>query len=155
MVSLMKATYLSPLYRHLIALLLTALLTGCGPESTTASTPVSENTSRPEAADEPTAKQEDLDASSGSKTAAAQYRTIEWIDLMPEDDMNALLSPPEYLAEIEDGSPEDQSESQNPDAISLDSDPTAEQIEKQIGDAIASASDSRYQQALVDRKSVV
>ena len=41
-----------------------------------------------------------------------QYNTIEWIDLLPPDDLEALLNPPEYLAEIEDGSPEDSIQSQ-------------------------------------------
>ncbi len=42
-----------------------------------------------------------------SFAAEAQYNTIEWIDLLPPDDLEALLNPPEYLTEIEDGSPED------------------------------------------------
>lgn len=37
-----------------------------------------------------------------------RYRTIEWVDLLPADDLDALLNPPEMLADIEDGSPEDQ-----------------------------------------------
>lgn len=39
--------------------------------------------------------------------AAGRYNTIEWTDLIPQDDLDALLDPPEYLDEIEDGSPED------------------------------------------------
>ncbi len=35
------------------------------------------------------------------------YRTIEWIDLMPQDDLDALMNPPDYLDEIEDGSDDD------------------------------------------------
>lgn len=43
-----------------------------------------------------------------SATAAdSRYRTIEWIDLMPKEDFDALTNPPEYLNEIEDGAPED------------------------------------------------
>ena len=34
--------------------------------------------------------------------------TIEWTDLMPEADLEALLNPPEYLLNIEEGSAEDQ-----------------------------------------------
>ena len=35
------------------------------------------------------------------------YKTIEWIDLMPQDDSDALMNPPDYLNEIEDGSDDD------------------------------------------------
>ncbi|HMU63712.1 MAG: DUF3299 domain-containing protein [Nitrosomonas sp.] len=58
------------------------------------------------------------------------FKTIEWIDLMPQDDLDALLNPPDYLDEIEDGSEEDQ-------------------LSNQFQTAIAQASDDRYQQALV------
>lgn len=59
-----------------------------------------------------------------------EFKTIEWPDLMPQQDLDALLNPPEYLADIEDGSPEDQ-------------------ISSQISSSIAAAMDDRYQQALV------
>ncbi len=36
------------------------------------------------------------------------YRTIEWIDLIPEEELEALLNPPDYIGDIVDGSPEDQ-----------------------------------------------
>mgnify|MGYP006305182569 FL=1 len=36
------------------------------------------------------------------------YRTIEWTDLIPADDLDALLNPPDALAAIADGSAEDQ-----------------------------------------------
>ncbi|MCP3908901.1 MAG: DUF3299 domain-containing protein [Oceanicoccus sp.] len=49
---------------------------------------------------------------------------------MPQADLDALLNPPEYLANIEDGSAEDQ-------------------ISSQISSSIAAAKDDRYQQALV------
>jgi len=32
------------------------------------------------------------------------YEQIEWIQLMPMDDLEALLNPPEFLADIQDGS---------------------------------------------------
>ena len=66
--------------------------------------------------------------SSGSKPTV--FKTIEWPDLMPQEDLDALLNPPEYLSEIEDGSVEDQ-------------------ISSQISSAIAAAKNDRYQQALV------
>ncbi|MEE2651153.1 MAG: DUF3299 domain-containing protein [Pseudomonadota bacterium] len=60
---------------------------------------------------------------------AKDYRTIEWTDLMPADDLDALLNPPEYLNEIEDGSEEDR-------------------IASQVYSAVKQANDSAYQRAL-------
>ena len=65
----------------------------------------------------------------------AQYNTIEWIDLLPPDDLEALLNPPEYLAEIEDGSPEDS-------------------IQSQLRNKVKANADDRYQQALQSEKIV-
>ena len=62
-----------------------------------------------------------------------EFKEIQWTDLMPKDDLDALLNPPEYLSEIEDGSLEDQ-------------------ISGQIKSSIAAASDDRYQQALVSTR---
>jgi len=39
---------------------------------------------------------------------ALEYKTVEWIDLLPEADLQALLNPPEYLNNIEEGSADDQ-----------------------------------------------
>lgn len=36
-----------------------------------------------------------------------QYQEIEWQDLIPKEDLEALMNPPDYLDEIEDGSSED------------------------------------------------
>ncbi len=59
----------------------------------------------------------------------AEYPLIEWTDLMPADDLEALLNPPDYLNDIVDGSSEDK-------------------IGAAVEQAITSASDARYQQAL-------
>jgi hypothetical protein len=64
------------------------------------------------------------------KLQVSDFTTIEWTDLMPTDDLNALLSPPEYLDDIVDGSPEDQ-------------------MSNQLQATIVAAADDRYQQALV------
>ncbi|WP_217646528.1 DUF3299 domain-containing protein [Nitrosomonas sp. Nm34] len=76
------------------------------------------------------------DAVSGNQTPAHQqaikdapYQTIQWTDLMPQDDLDALLNPPAYLDEIEDGSEEDM-------------------LSTQFMLAMAQASDDRYMQAL-------
>jgi hypothetical protein len=58
------------------------------------------------------------------------YKEIEWANLIPEDDLNALMNPPQELFEIEDGSEEDQ-------------------ISSDLFNALTAANDSRYQQALV------
>lgn len=50
--------------------------------------------------------------SAAAKKPAASYKTIEWTDLIPEDDLEALLAQPDYLDEIEDGSEADQLPSQ-------------------------------------------
>lgn len=71
-----------------------------------------------------------IPASANKAPKPTEFKTIEWPDLMPQEDLDALLNPPEYLADIEDGSPEDK-------------------IGNQSSSAIASAQDDRYQQALV------
>lgn len=38
---------------------------------------------------------------------AADYQNTEWIDLMPESDLAALMDPPDYLSNVTDGSQED------------------------------------------------
>lgn len=65
--------------------------------------------------------------------AASGYSTVEWTDLIPAEDLEALLNPPDSIAEIEDGSPEDM-------------------IASQVQAAIGKATDSRYHQALVSQR---
>ncbi len=62
--------------------------------------------------------------------ADSAYQEIEWADLIPEDDLNALMNPPQEIFDIEDGSEEDQ-------------------ISNDLFNALSAAGDSRYQQALV------
>ena len=40
------------------------------------------------------------------------FTTVEWADLIPPEVLEILLNPPSYIAEIEDGSAEDQITSQ-------------------------------------------
>jgi len=42
-----------------------------------------------------------------SAAQSTSYEEIEWIQLMPKDDLDALLNPPESLYEITDGSEQD------------------------------------------------
>jgi len=67
----------------------------------------------------------------GSESAA--YTTLDWIDLIPEDDLEALLNPPDVLYDMVDG----------PEGDIL------EQITGTIGD---DKNSSRYLQALVSTK---
>jgi len=59
----------------------------------------------------------------------SSFKTVEWTDLMPKEDLEILLNPPSYINDIEDGSFEDQ-------------------ISSQVTNALAAASDDPYQQAL-------
>lgn len=43
----------------------------------------------------------------GSSAIAKTFDTLEWVDLIPKSDLDALLNPPQSLAAIPDGSPED------------------------------------------------
>jgi hypothetical protein len=58
------------------------------------------------------------------------FETIEWVDLIPTDDLDALQNPPSYLADLEDGSFEDQ-------------------ITNQLKNDLPDSKIDRYQQALV------
>ena len=51
-----------------------------------------------------------------------QYQQIEWTDLMPKADLDALLNPPAYLDEVEDGSFEDKIASQIQAQLNVDLD---------------------------------
>ncbi len=66
---------------------------------------------------------------SSSLLSKLEFKTIEWPELMPKDDLEALLNPPDYLDDVEDGSIEDQ-------------------ISNQVQNALLAANDDRYQQAL-------
>lgn len=63
-------------------------------------------------------------------SSESEFRTVEWAELIPEDDLEALLNPPDYLWEIEDGGANDQ----------LNSNLQASPVEGR---------EDRYQQALV------
>lgn len=64
-----------------------------------------------------------------SKQAELDYKAIEWTDLIPQEDLDALINPPDELMDIEDGSFEDQ-------------------ISNQVYNTLSASSDDRYQQAL-------
>jgi len=68
-----------------------------------------------------------------NKLPASDYVETNWIDLIPQEDLDALLNPPSYLDDIVDGSDED----------------TFDQKPQNESDSI---DDYRYQQALISRK---
>lgn len=67
-----------------------------------------------------------------SVNVTVQHKTLEWIDLMPSDDLDALLNPPDYISEVVEDSIEDKPASMLKSTI------------KQPAD--------RYQQALVSAR---
>lgn len=67
---------------------------------------------------------------SDADTSKNDYDLIAWEDLIPQDDLDALLNPPQELSAIPDGSLEDI-------------------ISDGINNALELAGDSRYQQALI------
>lgn len=50
---------------------------------------------------------ESITPEDNTESATLDFTTIEWIDLIPEDDLDALLNPPEYIDSIEEGSGDD------------------------------------------------
>lgn len=74
------------------------------------------------------------EASIHSNPEKLAYKNLEWDDLLPQDDLDALLNPPDYLSEIEDGSPEDQ---------------VTFKLQKPITDEAQKETADRFQQALV------
>ena len=47
-------------------------------------------------------------ATFSAQTAETQiYQEVEWIQLIPQGDLDALLNPPDYLSDIQDGSEQD------------------------------------------------
>ena len=73
---------------------------------------------------------DDSDDSVSNDTDNLIFETIEWPDLMPPEVLAILLNPPEYIAEIEDGSEEDQ-------------------ISSQMKSTVNQSEEDAYQQALV------
>ena len=70
--------------------------------------------------------------SSDLSNEISNYETIDWIDLIPKEDLDILLNPPSYTTDVEDGSIEDKIGSQ------LKTDPVA-------------VENDRYQQALISK----
>ncbi len=82
-----------------------------------------------------------LNKANDTSHGAISYTPIEWTDLLPDHDLEALENPPEYLANIVDGSEDDQLPSQ------LKAEASANSSEGSSGSAI----EHRYQQALTSQ----
>jgi hypothetical protein len=50
--------------------------------------------------------------SSNVDAGTGDYVTIDWIDLIPQKELDALLNPPSYITDVEDGSADDEISSQ-------------------------------------------
>lgn len=75
--------------------ILFVLLSGCNPTSGEAD----ENSTNSEVVqDEPEVSMQASDS---------PFESVTWIDLIPENDLEILMNPPEYVMELEDGSEED------------------------------------------------
>lgn len=64
--------------------------------------------------------------------STSNYKIIEWDDLIPENDLNALLNPPSYINNLEDSSFENN-------------------ISDPLQNVLITANNDRYQQALTSR----
>ena len=51
---------------------------------------------------------ENTSGTASTDNISSEYQTIEWTELIPDDDLQALLNPPSYISLIENGSAEDQ-----------------------------------------------
>ena len=56
----------------------------------------------------------------GQWSQSSQHMTIQWTDLIPQDEIDILANPPSYISDIEDGSLEDQIGSQANNSIVLE-----------------------------------
>jgi len=83
-------------------------------------------------------------ASADQQRENSPYQEIEWPDLMPKDDLDALMNPPEYLGEIADGSEADSLDNK----LSLDNELSLDDTLKMQKDQPADA----YQKALVSTR---
>lgn len=64
----------------------------------------------------------------GSAVAAKTYEPVQWVELIPKSDLDALLNPPQSIMNIAEGS--------SLDVIPSETDPLADSIEQAINDSI-------------------
>lgn len=135
---LYEALKMDNIRQLIFGLLLTFLLSACDSTDPTAqlSGAVSPETTIQDTSLKPGEKDGAIsDITPEKKLPKSAFKTVEWTNLMPEEDLDALLNPPSYITDVQDGTAEDQ-------------------ISSQIRNTIAAASDDRYQQALVSTRVV-
>lgn len=123
---------MSNLYQFIFGLSVALFLNACGKPDETAQN-IDKSTSPVVVTERTSLNEEEKNfpqTIAEKKLSNSAFKTIEWTDLIPKEDLDALLNPPSYITDIEDGSVEDQ-------------------ISSQIQNAVAAANDDRYQQALV------
>ena len=89
-----------------------------------------------------TADDKGSNISSSHQHGPIQYQQIEWTDLMPQAELDALLNPPAYLDEVEDGSFEDKIASQIQAQLNVDLDDPYQQA--LVSTNIVEAMDQAY-----------
>ncbi len=57
-----------------------------------------------------------------ARITADGYKTLDWVDLIPADELNLLMNPPDYLDDVEDGSIDDNILSQIKSQLNVDQD---------------------------------
>ncbi|MDO7083648.1 DUF3299 domain-containing protein [Pseudocolwellia sp. AS88] len=80
----------------------------------------SELTVSPENPDPISTKQDSTPAQVQNPAEKQTFDEIYWEELIPQDDLDAILNPPDYIAQVEDGSAEDQLENTIQSAINPD-----------------------------------
>lgn len=85
--------------------------------------------------------------------AETQYTEVEWLTLLPADDLEALQNPPSYLNNIADGSPEDllgggMGQQQSLDIFSDSGIAFGDEFTDQADDYFSSSADNAYEKAL-------
>lgn len=123
--------------RAVFVCLFLILIFGCEQAAQTTQTESEqEQNSTPEAAQVVSAEQtKNPQQQTAKANSDSKYTEIEWIELIPADDLEALMNPPEYLMQVEDGSLEDQISSTMKNAVTSNSN-----------------SDDIYEQALISTR---
>lgn len=129
---------MSTLNQLVLSVLLISFFTACGETEESAGSP-EQTTETIESSAEELAKVSTDSEEKSPAEGAAEFKSIEWVDLIPQDDLDALLNPPAFLAQIPEGSSADQmnGEFNNPNQTPVDI-----------------AINDRYQQALVSTQVV-
>ncbi len=77
-------------------------------------------------------------------TEAITYQEIEWIELMPKTDLDALLNPPEYILNVEEGAAEDTIDSIKKSEVNTGLDEQSDYEKALVSTDIIEEMDGRY-----------